>query len=79
MYAKPYSLVDTPLKGLAMTTNTNVSICETDCKPVNPVPFNHGATGYSNHGCRCPICTQANRDYSRPRMAAWRAQKQSEK
>lgn len=29
----------------------------------------HGASGYSNQGCKCEVCTAGNRDYHRSYMA----------
>jgi hypothetical protein len=34
--------------------------------------FTHGAGGYSNHGCRCPVCTKANTE----RINAYRRRRQ---
>ena len=31
---------------------------------LNREPPNHGASGYSNYNCRCPICTDANNEKS---------------
>lgn len=35
----------------------------------------HGYNGYSNRGCRCPICVRAQRDY----MRGWKAARMAER
>lgn len=43
---------------------------------ISPTKIKHGTIGaYSNHACRCPKCTKANRDYTRDYYRKQRAKK----
>lgn len=38
-------------------------------KPTPKSQWKHGSSTYQNRGCRCPICTAANKNH----VKAWRA------
>jgi hypothetical protein len=40
-----------------------------DSRPPAPRPFEHGLSGYSNHRCKCEVCTEAYRARHRDRKA----------